>query len=353
MALPTTLATPIGGQPTTKRPTLNDIARDLGISRATVSNAFNHPELVAAPMLERILAHANAVGYYGPDPMARALRRKDLHEVAVVFHHDLRYALNDAQSVQFLRGVASALDKRQLALQLIPKMGRRSLMPAAFQTTADAIIVHAIITQELMPQVKAMRKPLVLVDTFVEGVACVGINDEQGAFEAMQHVLGHRPEHIVGVCLPVGKAEWTRIFQDPIGFHSGFVGGARLSGYLRALLQAHYPLDQVTWLEVNDSEPENAATDVVRALKPLKNPRQVGMVCMSDRIALAVMQALKNHGLPMPLSLVGFDGIPEAESAGLTTVYQDSYRKGEEAVRAVLDSAGSILLPVELVQRNT
>ncbi len=353
MALPTTLTTPIAGPPSGKRPTLNDIARDLSISRATVSNAFNHPELVAAPMLERILAHANAVGYYGPDPMARALRRKDLHEVAVVFHHDLRYALHDSQSVQFLRGVASALDRRHLALQLIPKMGRRTLLPAAFQTTADAIIVHAEITQELMPQVKAMRKPLVLVDTFVEGISSIGINDEQGAFEAMQYVLGHHPEHIVGVCLPVGEAEWARIFQDPLGFHSGIVGGARLSGYLRALLQAQYPLDQVTWLEVNDSKPESAATDVLRALKPLKTTKQVGMVCMSDRMALAVMAALKEHDLPLPMSLVGFDGIPEAEEAGLTTIRQDSFRKGEEAVRSVLDSAGSILLPVELVRRQT
>jgi DNA-binding LacI/PurR family transcriptional regulator len=352
MALPPTLAA-FGEQPALKRPTLNDIARDLGISRATVSNAFNRPELVAAPLLERILAHSSAVGYYGPDPMARALRRKDLHEVAVIFHHDLRYALNDSQSVQFLRGVASALDKRHLALQLIPKMGRRSFMPAAFQTTADAIIIHAEITQELKPQVKAIRKPLVLVDTFVDGVSSISIADELGAFEAMQHVLSHRPDHIMGVCLPVGEDEWNRIFNDPEGFHSGIVGGARLSGYLRALLAADYPLEQVTWLEISDSEPENAATDVMRALKPLKHPNRVGMVCMSDRIALAVMHALKNHGMPLPLSLVGFDGIPEAESAGLTTMHQDSYRKGEEAVRSVLDGAGSIMLPVKLIKRNT
>lgn len=353
MALPTTLATPIGGPPTSKRPTLNDIARDLGVSRATISNVFNHPELVAAPMLERILAHANAVGYYGPDPMARALRRKDLQEVAVVFHHDLRYALNDAQSIQFLRGVASALDKRHLALQLIPKMGRRSLMPAAFQTTADAIIVHAILTQELVPQVKAIRKPVVLVDTFVEGIATVSINDERGAYEAMRHVLSHRPEHVVGVCLPVGKDEWSRIFNDAQGFHSGIVGGARLSGYLRALLDDRYPLEQVTWIEVGDGEPESAASDVLRIFESHKESGKVGMVCMSDRIALAIMQAMKSQNLPLPLSLVGYDGIPEAATAGLTTIFQDSYRKGEEAVRSVLDGAGSILLPVKLVVRNT
>jgi DNA-binding LacI/PurR family transcriptional regulator len=353
MALPTTLTTPIGGQTSNKRPTLNDIARDLNISRATVSNAFNHPELVAAPMLKRILDHANIIGYYGPDPMARALRRKDLHEVAVVFHHDLRYALNDSQSVQFLRGVASELDKRHLALQLIPKMGRRLLMPAAFQTTADAIIVHAEITQELIPQVKAIRKPLVLVDTFVEGISSIGINDEQGAYEAMKYVLSRRPEHVFGVCLPVGRAEWDRIFQNPAGFRSGIVGGVRLSGYLRALFEAQYPIEQVSWLEVSDSDPESAATDVLRALSLLKNQKNLGMVCMSDRIALAIMHVLKEHGAPFPVSLVGFDGIPESEAEGLTTIHQNSYKKGEEAVRSVLDSVGSILLPIRLIQRNT
>lgn len=353
MALPTPLSLPPDGKASSKRPTLNDIARDLNISRATVSNAFNRPELVAAPLLERILAHANALGYYGPDPMARALRRKDLHEVAVIFHHDLRYALHDAQSVQFLRGVASELDKRHLALHLIPKMGRRALTPAAFQTTADAIIVHAEITHQLIPQLKAIRKPLVVVDTFFEGISSVCIHDEQGAFEAMQHVLQRQPSHVLGVCLPVGPAEWARIFQDPLGFHSGIVGGMRLSGYLRALLQHDYPLNQVTWLEANDSEPESIVTAVLAALRRTPDPARVGMVCMSDRMALAIMRAIQAQGLPMPQSLVGFDGIPDAAAMGLTTVSQDSFRKGEEAVRAVLDATGSVLLPVQLVQRNT
>ena len=74
---------------TFKKLTLNDVARELGVSRATVSNAFNKPELLAKEMLERIMTASLELGYFGPDPMARAMRRKDLHEVAVVFHHDL------------------------------------------------------------------------------------------------------------------------------------------------------------------------------------------------------------------------------------------------------------------------
>ena len=241
-----------------KRPTLNDIARDLGISRATVSNAFNRPDVVAPPLLEKILAHSQSLGYGGPDPMARAMRRREVQEVAVVFHHDLRYALGDAQSVQFLQGVASELDRRHLSLQLIPKMGRRALLPAAFQTTADALIIHDQVESGLQMQLRMVHKPVVLVDTYLEGMASVGLDDLQGARLAMQHVLSVNPDRVAVMCLPVGESERARIDQSPYGTRSGFVGGARYGGYLQVLLEARFPLDRVIWMEVDDRMPEQA-----------------------------------------------------------------------------------------------
>lgn len=77
------------------------------------------------------------------------------------------------------------LDRRALSLQLIPKLGRDLQLAAAFQTTADALIVHAEIGPNLVPEVVAARKPLVLVDTVVDGVAPIGIEDRDGAGQAM------------------------------------------------------------------------------------------------------------------------------------------------------------------------
>src|SRR5438105_3070538 len=107
------------------RLTLADVAAALGISRTSVSNAFNRPEQLSKELRSQILVKSKELGYFGPDAKARALRRHEIREVAVVFHHDLPYAFNDALSLDFMRGVARQLHLRGLTLQLIPKFVRQ------------------------------------------------------------------------------------------------------------------------------------------------------------------------------------------------------------------------------------
>ncbi|MBC8092224.1 MAG: LacI family DNA-binding transcriptional regulator, partial [Pseudonocardia sp.] len=50
-----------------ERVTLQTIADELGVSRATVSNAYNRPERLSAALRERVLHVARDLGYRGPD----------------------------------------------------------------------------------------------------------------------------------------------------------------------------------------------------------------------------------------------------------------------------------------------
>ena len=61
---------------TQSRGTLASLAAELGVSRTTVSNAYNRPEQLSAALRERILATAERLGYPGPDPTARSLRTR-------------------------------------------------------------------------------------------------------------------------------------------------------------------------------------------------------------------------------------------------------------------------------------
>jgi DNA-binding LacI/PurR family transcriptional regulator len=69
------------------------------------------------------------------------------------------------------------------------------------------------------------------------------------------------------------------------------------------------------------------------------------------------MAAAATRGIPVPagLSVVGFDDIPEAAAAGLTTIHQPHHAKGAAAARLLLDPAGaagrSVQLPVQRVLR--
>lgn len=336
-----------------KRLTLLDVARALNVSRTSVSNAFNRPHQLSKALHDQIIGKARELGYFGPDPAARAMRKTGVHEVAVVFHHDLRFALQDPAGMAFLRGVAAELDLRHLTLQMIPKMGRRLDLGSAFQTTADAMIVYAEIDPELADEVRAARKPLVLVDTLVSGVVSINSQDRLGAELAMAHALAARPDRVLVLCFPLGEAERERMLAPGHPAASATIAGERLAGYAAATREAGFAPEHIAWLQVDDRQPESAADVVARARRWLQPQARVAIVAMSDRMALAAMAEVRHWAAPEVVAIVGFDDIEAAADAGLTTIWQNQQLKGERAVQALLDGTKPRPLPVRLIVRKT
>src|SRR3954449_10876708 len=81
--------------PLSQTVTLADVATRLGVSRTTVSNAYNRPNQLSPALRERVLAAAAELGYSGPDPMARGLRRGQTGSLGLVFDAPLSYAVTD------------------------------------------------------------------------------------------------------------------------------------------------------------------------------------------------------------------------------------------------------------------
>lgn len=333
--------------------TLKDVADALGVSRTTVSNAYNRPGNLSAALRASILDKARELGYFGPDPMARALRRREMQTIGVVFHHDIGYALGDPTTLAFLAGVAKELDRRHLWLQFIPKMGRKLMLAAAFQSTADAMIVHSEIGPEFVHEVTATPKPLVLVDSAVAGVPSVRTEDRRGAVLAMQHVLAAKPDVVIVLCFLVTDEERQRILLRTRPPRSGYVASERVAGYAHAAREAEFPLEQVRWVDVDDQDPDTAGRCLAETRRGLPAKARVAVVAMSDRMALAAQREAAQWSFRPLVALVGFDDIPAAEQAGLTTVRQDSLHKGELAVQVLLDGLKGATLPVELVVRQT
>ena len=66
------------------RITVKTLAATLGVSPATVSNAYNRPDQLSPQLRERILATAEEFGYPGPDAAGRTLRMGRAEAVGVL-----------------------------------------------------------------------------------------------------------------------------------------------------------------------------------------------------------------------------------------------------------------------------
>src|SRR4051795_1381629 len=99
--------------------TLVTVAKAVGVSPATVSNAYNRPRKLSPALRERILATARDLGYSGPDPAARSLRRGRAGSVGLLFGEALTYVFQDPGAVEFLRGLAEGTARHNTVLQLI------------------------------------------------------------------------------------------------------------------------------------------------------------------------------------------------------------------------------------------
>lgn len=348
------------------RVTISDVAAALGVAVSTVSNAYNRPDQLSAKLRERILATADELGYPGPDPVARGLRRQRAGAVGVIFAERLSYAFSDPAAVQVLDGIASALDPSGLGLLLVP--GRADDLTTVQQAMVDGFIVYSMLEDDpLLMAALQRRLPTVLLDQPPHaGVPSITVDDGDGARQAAAHLLGlgHRQFAIITDRLDEqrGDAE-AAVSRSPHerAETSFFVTRRRFQGYRAALEAAGVAWEQVAIVEcLENSESEGAAA--MRSL--LTTPaRPTAVLCITDRLALGALDMLQETGLAVPhdLSIVGFDDIPRAAGAmpPLTTIRQAHREKGLLAGQALIGRLRSESvdertdLPVHLVVRGS
>jgi DNA-binding LacI/PurR family transcriptional regulator len=336
----------------TRPATLATIAEAVGVSRMTVSNAYNRPDQLSPALRERVLAAAAELGYSGPDPVARTLSRGETGSVGLVLDYALTRAFGNAATVEFLRGVGAGCEERAVGLSLVPKMEGRD---AALVQSAlvDGFVMYC--TPEEDPRLQAVQDrqlPYVLVDYQPgPGRRVVNIDDRGAAHATAEHLLalGHRDFAIVmpGVQPPTAAETEAVVMRH--------VQKARLAGWRDALEAAGVDWNRVP---VGSADGGNRVSGREAAAALLdRADRPTAILANSDELALGVLEAAALRGIAVPaqLSVTGFDDIPDAALADppLTTVRQSHERKGAEAIRLLLEAEGpaAVQLPTELVVR--
>ena len=300
--------------------TLQDVADAVGVSRMTVSNAFNRPQKLSESLRTTILETAAELGYGGPDPSARALARGRSGTVGLLLTDTLGQAFRDPVSTEFLVAVGDALAERSLALTLVPTAGD---VPLGQDLPMDGAIVYVCDPRVDLDWLRRRGTPIVTVDQApATGVPAVNVDDVGGARAGAQHLLdlGHRR---IGV-ITVGREHDGRVRH----------AGQRWKGWHTTLTAAGVePL-------VAHAGPKPAADPYTAARELLDRPdRPTALLCFSDVYAAHAVRAAADLGLRVPtdLSVVGYDDADFAATLrpALTTIRQEVGEKGRAAVAAL------------------
>jgi DNA-binding LacI/PurR family transcriptional regulator len=341
--------------------TLQTVADRLGVSRTTVSNAYGRPDQLNPALRERVLRVAKELGYSGPDPAARSLRRGRSGAIGVLYAESLTYAFTDPGAVLFLQGVADATCGAGVGLLILPVPPGQSAAPAAVhEAVVDAFISFSVLDDAAaLAAILERGLPTVIVDApRRDGITFVGIDDRTAARTCAEHLLalGHRRIAVLATRLALddyrGAADVAR--QEAT---VDTVLRTRLHGYADAVRAAGLAWEaiQVEECEANTIEAgcRGAATLLDRS------PRPTAILTVTDQLALGALQAARQRAVRVPegLSVVGFDDIPAAATSipPLTTLRQPLLEKGRVAGQLILQPAAAeapeVILPTELVVR--
>ena len=349
--------------------TLQTIADELGISRSTVSNAYSRPDQLSPELREKILETARRLGYAGPNPTARSLRRGRVGALGVLFTDNLTKAFVDPYAVAFLEGLSAAAEQRSTGLLLVPLSlddvagAERALNEAA----VDGFCVYC--TQDWRGSLDVIRRrglPVVTTENPAEAGPdsfVVSIDERAATRSAGEHVtaFGHRRLAIVtdmAVALPPTKKPSGLVLLDEPEQIPFYLSRERAIGVRDALVAAGGSWSDV--LVVNAPANSRAAAAVAIADALDREDRATAVLAFSDLMALGVLDALADRGLRpgRDVSVVGFDDIPEAAGAGLTTVRQPTRDKGRIAGELLLDTPEDperrqVVLPTQLIVRSS
>ncbi len=326
--------------------TIRDVAREAGVSIATVSRVFNQQALVTETTAQHVRAVAARLDYW-PNSAARSLITHRTHAIGVLLPD-----LYGEFFSEVIRGLDFAARREKYQVLISSSRANAETIVSAVRALRgriDGLIVMAP-DADATAAIRdfATRFPVLLLNpgAMAVDVGAISIANYDGAYAAVRHLidLGHRRIAIV------------------MGPHGNLDAEERRRGWRQALEDAGLP-----WapeLEVagdfSESTGFHAAADLVRM-----RPRPTAVFAANDYMAIGLMSALRDADVRVPqdIAMVGFDDIAIAQylSPALTTVRVDACDLGERAMQRLIPYARARrpaeplreVLPTSLVVRGS
>ena len=320
--------------------TLDDIARELGISKSTVSKALNGAKDVSKAMRHTVLEKAVEMGY---SRLARSAEQPKL----AVFVINMEYAKPEDFGYDLVMGFRQAAEPSGYQVDLIP-LTQQLQTEIHFDTYmvqnnyAGALLLGLSLLDPWMKDFETCKTPAILYDNHINvnpRVTHVGVDNAEGMELAVQYLkgLGHRKIGYLSSALQayVYRQRYNAFFQA-MKTH-GLNADEDLAGcsyFINECLSEHLP--------------------------KILDAGCTAIVCSHDLLAHSAMIHCAQMGLRVPedISILGFDDIPMCRYTlpPLSSIRQDRTNIGKSAFYAMLNQLNnvhpsSLLLHPELVER--
>ncbi len=328
--------------------TIEQIAKQAGVSRSTVSRVINNQPNVDPDTRARVLSIAQNLNYQ-PNMAARGLASGRTHILGLVIPMGVSTLFTDPYFPLLIQGISSACNEHDYSVMLWlaePEFERRTIRQILRGGLIDGVIVASALMDDTIYE--AMRndgKPFILIgrhptDT---GITYVDVDNVNSAREIVAHLL---------------RVGYRRV-ATITGAKNMIATADRLQGYLAALRERGLAADNA--LIASGDFTEAGGYAAMQRLMPL---RPEAVFVASDAMALGTLRAIREAGLRVPddIAVAGFDDMPFAARTDppLTTVRQPIQRAGFVAVETLLDLIAHpqlpprrIILPTELVIRSS
>ncbi|MCX6321124.1 MAG: LacI family DNA-binding transcriptional regulator [Bacteroidia bacterium] len=303
----------------------SDIAKELNISRVTVSKALrNHPD-ISIEMKKKVNEAVKRMGYV-PNLIAKQLNSRKTFTIGIVvpdlennfFSYVVDSMIDYATEKDYRVILTVSREKESVEKRNIENLiGMRvdGLLVCNSQETKDTLIYS---------QIKRMKIPLVFFDRVVAdaGFSSVVFDDRAGAISSLDKVIG---------------AGFTMIAHFA-GFSGINIGKERCEGY-RASLEKHGIPVRKDWIIEGGYELKDGQSSFMKLLAQGDMPEVIFTV--NDRVALGAYKAAKEAGLRIPEDIgifgYGFSEITDFFDPQLTVINQDPRKMGLEAIRLLLN----------------
>jgi len=327
----------------------SDIAKELNISRVTVSKALrDHPDISKA-MKKKISETAKKMGYV-PNLIARQLNSRRTFTIGIVvpdlensfFSFIVDTMIDYSTEHNFHVILTVSREKEKIEKQNIENLiGMRvdGLLVCLSQESTDR---HVFAT------VEKMKIPLVFFDRAFENLkfSKVVFNDKQGAAISLNRII---------------QEGYTKIASFA-GYSKTNIGKTRTEGYIEALTKHKIPIRK-EWIYESGFDLKDGYKSFKKLISYVSLPEVIFTV--NDRVALGAYMAAKEAGLRIPEDIgilgYGFSEITDFFDPPLTIINQDPRKMGLEATKLLIEeinqkkknSGDNILIEEEFLWKNS